>query len=134
MKDLKATLEAGRGILDIRVLYAAVAGPACLAMGAKRSYALTPAAPDGTQIGDNIATADAVVLLGISAEGGVNAVGVTGLLSKDEQLGISSSWPVLFLPFANRDAIHVILLPGEQLYAKALAADVRILVSEVQFR
>jgi hypothetical protein len=129
--DKIISLISGRGLLDIRAWIASVVGPARLPMGAKSTYALAVSA-EPTMIATNLAIADAYVFVGIAAENGQPAV-ASGVLGQEGQLGMNS-WPVQFLPFANIYPLTVLLLPGEQLFAKATDIDTRIIISQVTFR
>ncbi len=129
--DKIISLISGKGILDIRALIANVVGPSRLPMGGKSTYQLKTMEP--TQLATNIAAADAYVLLGIAAESGQDPSGAPGLLGYEGQLG-KNSWPVQFLPSGNIYPIVTLLLPGEELFGQATAADVRIVVSQVTFK
>jgi hypothetical protein len=126
------SLLTGRGLLDIRAWIASVVGPSRLPMGSKSSY-LLEATKDGVMIATNIGVADAVVLVGVAAESGQDAAGVAGLLGTDGQMG-TNSWPVQFLPYSNIYPQVALLLPGDQLFAKSVGGDVRIIVSQVTFK
>lgn len=138
MNDLKATLEAGKGIMDIRALIASIVGPHRLPHGTMTSHVLDVGKAEGVKIGDNIAVADCISFLGIALEQTADdepEEGRPGLLSTtDIASGVSSSWPVFFFPSANSHKLTALLLPGEQLFAYTLGESCRIIVSEVQFR
>ena len=126
----------GRGLLDARALWASIVGPQRLAMGAKQSVVLS--STKATKIGDNIAAADAYVLIGVRAVD--HGTPTIVLFSKDDSIGVGSGFPVVITgagaSFVD-GGFTQLLLPGEQLFAQLSpefgGADARVTVSQVTF-
>ena len=118
-KELVATILSGRGLLDIRALWAAIVGPQRLAISQRTTVGLRNDSP--IEISKNLGVSNCYLLIGVATPHNLPALNVV-FGREDQGLGQNTGWPITLLPASQGSMFQFtqLIAPGEQLFAQIM--------------
>lgn len=111
-------LDAGRGLLSARAIWASVVGPQRLAMSPRKAVKLTNT--EGAEIYKALGAANGYVLVGVALPFNASPNPLTVVFGRDQELGFNQGLPVRLTDNQLNWAFTQLLLPGEQLFAQIM--------------